>query len=352
MPFPRPTFTEINDRIKADIDSRLEGADSKLRRSILNVLAFVVAGGTHGLYGYLDFIARQAFPDTAEVEFLNRWGSIWGVTRRAASKAAGNIEATGINGTVIPEGTELQRSDGTEYVTTAEATIASGTATIEVEAVVAALAGNTEASSTLSFISPPAGIDSNVTADADGLTGGADVESDESYLARLLARIQEPPHGGAEFDYEAWALEVAGVTRVWVYPLELGAGTVTVRFMMDDTYEDGIPETDDVETVQEYIEERRPVTADVTVLAPVADVLNFTIHLNQGDTTAIRAAVEAELRDMIRRDAIPGGTIYLSRINEAISIATGEYDHTLTVPAANVTHTTGHIATMGIITWT
>lgn len=352
MAFTRPTFTQIYDRIKADIDSRLTGADSKLRRSVLNVLAFVLAGAAHGLYGFLDFISRQAFPDTAESEFLKRWGSIWGVSIREATKASGNTEATGTEGTVIDSGTELQRSDGVAFVTTAEATIASGTATLAIEASIAGDDGNTDAASTLSFTSPPAGVDSDTTVDGDGLTGGADIESDEDYLTRILARIQDPPHGGSEADYEAWALEVAGVTRVWVYPLELGEGGVTVRFMMDDTYDDGIPLAADVDDVQDYIDTKRPVTADVTVVAPVAVPLDFTIDLGTTDTATIRTAVEAELEDLILRDAEPSGTIYLSRINEAISIATGEFDHILTVPAANVTHTTGQIATMGTITWT
>ena len=66
---------------------------------------------------------------------------------------------------------------------------------------------------------------------------------------------------------------------------------------------------------------------------------------------AVEAAVTAELQDMITRDAIPGGTILYSHIMEAISIATGETDHVLVSPAANVTHATYEIAVMGTITW-
>lgn len=349
--FTRPTFTEILDRVKGDIDSRLPGADSRLRRSVLNVIAYVIAGAAHGLYGFISWVSLQVFPDTAEQEYLNRWAAYWGITRKAASKATGNISVTGTNGTVIPSGTELQRSDSAVFVTTAEGTISGGSATIAVEADEAGDAGNTEASAALAFISPPAGADSEATVDGSGLTGGADIEGDPSYLARLLDRIQNPPNGGNDNDYIQWALEVPGVTRAWSYPLELGLGTVSVRFMMDDTYDDGIPLSGDVDTVQEYIDELRPATAVVTVVAPVAVELDFNINLTVTDTATIRAAVEASLADMIMRDAEPGGTIYISRINEAISIATGEFDHILVSPVADVTHTTGQIATMGTITW-
>ena len=68
---------------------------------------------------------------------------------------------------------------------------------------------------------------------AGGLAAGSDAETDESLRARVLRRIQKPPQGGAGYDYVAWALEVPGVTRAWVYPAEMGLGTVTVRFVRD-----------------------------------------------------------------------------------------------------------------------
>lgn len=346
--FSRPTLATLIDRVESDINTRLSGADSRLRRSLLSVLARILAGQTHGLYGYLDFIARQVFPDTAEAEYLDRWAAIWGVTRKAATKATGTATFTGGNGITVPSGTTLRRGDGVEYVTTASGIISGGSAVIAVEASIAGKDGNAPASTVLTLLSPIAGI--NATATSSELTGGTDTEIDSALLERLLSRIQQPPHGGAAFDYVNWAKEVPGVTRAWCYPLANGAGTVVVRFMMDDTYSDGIPLSGDVDTVQDYINERRPVTADALVAAPVAVALNFTIDL-AADTAEIRAAVTAELTDMIRRDAEPGGTILISHIREAISIAAGETDHVLTVPSANVTHTTGQIATMGTITW-
>jgi len=350
MPFSRPTLTELIDRNQSDINSRLPGADARLRRSILNVLAYINARAGNDVGAYLDFIAKQAIIDTSESEFLERWASIWGIERKAATKSNGMLPITGTNGAIIAAGTLLQRSDGVQFTVTANATIVDGTANLSIHAVEPGSNSNTAPGSALTFISTPAGVNSSGTL-TSALTGGTDVESDESLLSRLLARIRRPPHGGNEEDYKQWALAIPGVTRAWVYPKELGIGTVSVRFMMDGTYENGIPEPDDVKLVQAYIDAARPVTAEVFVVAPIPDTLNFNIHLNLQDTSATRAAVEAELKDMVRRDAEPGGTIYLSRINEAISVADGEFDHTLISPAANVTHTTGHIAVFGAITW-
>lgn len=349
--FPRPTFTELLQQVQSDFNTRLPGADATLRYSVLNVISYVIAGVTHGLYGFDSWIALQGFPDTAENENLRRWGSIWQVLPLASTPATGNVDVTGIDATVVPIGTELRRSDGIIYETTEEVTIASGVGSLPVVAQTSGLTTNATVGTVLTFVSPIANVSSTGTVDSDEFTGGADEEEDDSYLQRVLARIGNPPHGGAFNDYVKWALEVPGVTRAWVYPKELGIGQVSVRFMMDGTYDDGIPIAGDVTTVQNYIEIYRPVTAELNVYAPAAHEIDFTIELNVSDTAAIRESVEANLREMIVRDSEPGGTIYLSRINEAISLATGEFDHIVTIPAANVTPASGEIATMGDITW-
>jgi len=350
MPFARPNLQTLIDRAVADIESRLPGADARLRRSNLNVLARTHAGAVHGLYGYLQWLADQVMYDTAESEYLDRAASIWlDVPRKAAVAANGVVTASGTNGVTVTEGAQLSRSDGAVFEVSADATIAGGTAVVQVVAVEAGAAGNTAAGSTLTFVSPIAGVQAQAAVDGGALAGGANQELDASLRARLLDRIRQTPHGGAAHDYVRWAKEVAGVTRAWVYPGELGDGTVVVRFVRDDDV-DLIPDAAEVATVQAYIDALRPVTADVTVVAPVAVPLDLTIALTP-NTAAVRAAVTAELDDMIHREAEPGATILRSHINEATSIASGETDHVLSVPVADVTHTTGQIATLGTITW-
>ena len=349
MPFSRPSLQDLIDRAVNDINARLPGVDARLRRSNLNVLARVHAGAIHGLYGYLDFLSRQVIVDTAESEFLARWAAIWGVTRKAAEAATGNVTFTGTNGSVIPAGTVLLRSDGAEYTTFADATIVAGTATAVATAVLAGADGNTAAASLFALASPIAGVNGVVTVAAGGLTQGIDAESDDELRARLLLRIQQPPQGGAPADYIAWALQVPGVTRAWVYPLEFGAGTVAVRFVRDDDVS-LIPDAGEVAEVQAYIDARRPVTANVTVLAPVADALNFTIALTP-NTQAVKDAVTTELEDLILREGEPGVTLLLSHIRQAISEAAGEQNFTMTVPSADVAPAAGHIVTFGVITW-
>jgi uncharacterized phage protein gp47/JayE len=356
MAWQRPNLSTLISRVLTDIQSKLEGTTPLLRRSNLNILGKVVAAATHGLYGYLDWIAKQVIYDTAEEGILDRWAIIWLKTPRvAAAYAIGQITVTGTNGTLLPAGTVFIRADGIEYETDLDGTIAEGIATIDITAIEAGQAGNAQMGVTLNIASPIAGVNATATVAAGGLFSGADEESDDQLRRRLRDRIQQPPQGGSKHDYVSWALEVPGVTRAWCSPGELGEGTVTVRFVRDNDA-NLIPDAGEVAAVQAYIDDLRPVTAALTVVSPEAVALNFEIDLLDNDTADIRAAVEAELRDLLLREAEPErgngeGNILLSHIREAISIANGEKDHELTIPAGNVTHTTGQMAVFGAITW-
>lgn len=408
MSFERPTLTELVDRIQTDFESRLELVGAVLRRSMVYVLSRVVAGAAHMLHGHLEFLGRQLFPDLSEVEFLERQGALFGVTRNAPEFAAGDVIVWGTNATAIPSGSVLVRADATEYTTDALATIATLTAwaaltaytvgqlrrnggiiyqvitagtsagaggptgtdaditdgtvhwshvatgtaavVVAVTASVAAEDGNADSGVSLAFESPIAGANSDTTVAIAGLTGGADEESDDEYRIRVKARMSDPPQGGAEADYVAWAKEVAGVTRVWVYPLELGAGTVTVRFMRDDDA-DPFPSAGEVTEVADYIETVRPVTADVTVVAPTEDAIDFDFASITPDNADVRAAVEAELADFFSRVPEPGSGVFLSALRTAIGQAEGVEDYDLTTPAADVAQTTGELATLGTVTW-
>lgn len=349
MPFLRPTLDEIKNRVKTDIETRLT-TGKLLYNSILNILGIALAGASHGLHGYIAWAARQLFPDTAEAEYLERWAGIWGITRKAASFATGNVNLTGTNATVVPSGVELQRQDGQKFITTTGGTITGGVLVVAVTASNAGVLGNTDAGTTLTFTTPLAGVNADAVVATGGIAAGAEIENDTSLLDRLLTRIQKPPQGGADYDYVKWALEVAGVTRAFCYPMQFGLGTVGVAILADDDPDGPTAPAPLLDDVQDHIDFVRPVTADVTVWTPDPVELNFTIDLNP-DSAATRLSVEASLRDLLRREAEPGKTILLSKIREAVSTAAGENDNAVTVPAANFTVEDNEIAVFGTITW-
>jgi len=342
--FNRPTLSELIARDEADFSARLPGADSRLRRSVLSVLARVHAGATDGLYGALAFYARQLMPDTAESEYLDRWASIWGVSRKAAASAAGAVTLTGVAGAIVPIATELARVDGARFLTTAQAVLTADGAIVQVEAVQPGAAGVTPVAAQLTFTSPVSGVAAIGVAVA-GLAGGADEEGDPTLLARLLNRIQVPPAGGTKRDFESWALEVPGVTRAWAFPGWMGAGSVGVTFVCDGRA-DIIPLQADLDAVGAHLEPYRPVVSKPVIFAPTPLYVDVLLRLTP-DTPAVRAAVQAELADFFMREAAPGGTIYISRLREAVSLAAGEYDNRVFAPAADVTASAGFFPMLG-----
>jgi uncharacterized phage protein gp47/JayE len=352
MPFERPTLQTLVARACADIESRIKTGRANfvlfVRRQLLAVLARMSAGLAHGLYGFLSWLALQIMPDTAEAEHLDRWASIWGVYRKPATYAGGVTLRRGTAGVVIPEGTIFQRQDGIQYACSEAALIGQyvpGEALVTVLALEPGTAGNAPDLTPLQLSAPILGLEAQGAASGN-ITGGADEETDDSLRARLLARIRRPPRGGAAHDYIYWALEVPGVTRAWCYPLVHGPSTVVVRFMMDDAYPDGIPAPEDVLRVAAHIDVERPVTAEVYVLAPIAEPVNLVLRISP-DTPQVRANVEASVRAMLAREAEPGGIIPISHIREAISLAEGERDHVLLSPTEGLIFETGHMPVPG-----
>lgn len=301
------------------------------------------------LHGHISWASQQILPDTSEAEFLARQASIYNLERKTAAFALGQVDFTFSQGGELASGTRLRRSDGVEYeVILGISPAAGGIYTTSVRAISEGDVGNTDPGVTLSLLSPVAFV--NQTAVVVTMLSGVDAETDDRLRARLLERIQSPPHGGASHDYIAWALQVSEVTRAWVFPTYLGEGTVGITFTVDEDPDGLIPDAAKVLEVQEFIDEVRPVTAQPTVFAPIPIPLNPIIALLP-NTPAVQAEVEASLLDLHRREAVPGGTLLVSHIREAISSAAGETDHVLVSPVADVGVNVGELSVLGEITW-
>ncbi|MCL9826617.1 baseplate J/gp47 family protein [Ralstonia solanacearum] len=351
--FNRPSLSDLINRTTNDVFQRLQ-QDNVLRRADAQVYARVLAGVAHGLYGFIEWISRQIIIDTAEGPFLERWASIWGVQRLAATPATGTITFTVAPGAAdIPAGTLVQTLNGTQFQTTADITVNELQATTTVTAVVPSAASNGYAGQTANLVTPVLGVQ---TAAVLGLlAGGGDLESDDSLRERLLNRIQQPPQGGDANDYVQWTLATpgGGATRAWVVAEQFGQGTVGVAFVCDGNGAGAaiLPSAAQIAAVAAFIDTVRPVTAHVTVYAPVAVPIDFTIAGLSPDTLAVQQAITAELADLLAREGQPGGTILLSHMRSAISSAAQEWDYVLVTPAANVVLSPGQIPVMGRVAW-
>lgn len=353
MTWPIPNLRNRRTQVRDDIDSALPGADARISNAPLTILAEAVASQIHDNDAHLEWVARMMMPDTAEGVFAERWGNIWlPEGRKPATYASGSVTVTGNNGASVPTGAELTATafddDGNrvslQFSVSAGVTLSGTSAAIEIEALTAGALGNLDEGAQLSFVDLPDGIDGQTVVASPGLAGGADIEPVELLIERYINRIQEPPHGGNKNDWEQWVLSQPGVTRAWGAQ-EMGVGTYTVRFMMDDVQaaNDGLPQAADLTEIAAALAEIRPVTVgEAYFLAPIKQAETVEVDNLVGDTPEIRANIIAEVQAMSRARIRPGGIVYASWIREAVSAATGEDHHDLTI--GNLTPTTaGHM---------
>ncbi len=357
MAFQIPDLKAVVQRARNAFRAEMPGTDAWVWPNNIYVTAKVIGGAVWEVFGRLKWMDRQRFAMTADGYELERHGLDYGISRKASSFAQGNaIFIADTYPLTIPVGTKITRqSDGAIFTTTKSKDIGRYTldAVVPVIADVSGRAGNTTYGTPM--LSTLDGIVS-VAVDDYGIGQGADVETDDQLRVRILARKRYPPHGGAEYDYEAWALEMPGVTRVFVRGNAYGRGTVGVWFLMDDTYPAGIPLSADVLAVQAHIDDLRPVTASVIVQAPIADCIDVVIQGLSNDTQAVRESVGAELQALFRNMAKPGlpgasFTLYQSWLWQAIGNATGEKHHKLVSPADDLVFATGVMPCLKSVTF-
>jgi uncharacterized phage protein gp47/JayE len=305
VPLARPLLSELVDRVRGDIHGRLEIAGPLLRRAMADVIGAVVGGAVHMLYGAQEWLSRQLFGDTADEPELIERAAMFGITRAPATFASGSVYYRGTVGAVVPTDTIIRLDSVTAFRVTTGQTLTlniadgGGEATVPVTALLAGLASNVPVGTLLAFEGTVPNVTSPGTVTAGGIIGGADQEAIETLRARYLLRLREPPEGGADQDYEGWALAVAGVTRAWVFPNELGKGTVVVRFVEDNNPVSIFPDAGAVALVQAAENAQRPTTAQVVVVAPTNLAVAFTIHVVP-DNADTRAAVSPSSRTCSR----------------------------------------------------
>jgi hypothetical protein len=104
---------------------------------MVDVLGAVWAGAVHMLYGYLDWLAKQLFGDTAEREQLLREAALYGITPVPATFATGTAPRPARTAPRSRSTRSCQARRGDLVPGHDGQTIASGTATLPIKAVLA-----------------------------------------------------------------------------------------------------------------------------------------------------------------------------------------------------------------------
>ena len=322
-------------------------------RNLLEVIAAPIAE----LYQLLQTVTSQSWVETASGEWLDLKASEVGIERKPAVKAqvylAFSVEDAPEQNIVIPANSICKSEkdeDGNEYrfYTMEEAVLEAG----ETEIIVLAEAEevgseyNVGVNTITRMVIPISGIASVNNADWLDNTvepimtipflkqEGTDVESDEQLRQRAIGTWETIGIGGTRTAYQIWALSVPGVIAASVLDdFPFGPGTVGVVVVGPN----GVPSSQLIQDVYDYIKLRKPLTADVRVLGPVIETVDLALII-----TRFANANEDEVNDdgltaieEFAENLQLGEGLILSRLVNKLMDVTGVYNVQVNSPSAD-----------------
>jgi uncharacterized phage protein gp47/JayE len=378
MPFSRPSFADLLQRIGAALVARFPGADVGLRQTPERALVAMMAAGSDEHLSYLDWQSRQLFPFSADTDYLEAWSGWRGIRRKGATGGTGAIAfANGSPGYAAEAGTLLQTQDGSIQVEltvdvaidNTGACIAPANAVIPITATVGSNT-NIGAGVVLTFVTTPPGFPDQGTV-STAFAGGDDAETDDELRLRAQRAYAQPSFGGNLNDWLNAALAVPGVSRCFASSASPTPGAVTLWPLFDGVRANGLPAgTDawlrpgtapssgtggagDQLMVLNAVLATRPVCAALWVKALTAQPIALTIAnlVVRGDPATVKAAILASLQAMLlAKFTALCTTIQRAWIETAIQQATGVVAFDLTVPAGDVAVAAGNLPVIGVIT--
>ncbi|MCE7729220.1 baseplate J/gp47 family protein [Vibrio campbellii] len=359
MPYSTPTLKQLITQGEGDIDFYLEDSQPRLPFSVERSINFANSAMVKDLYDHQEWISRQIVPnEDSDDEYIVKHATRRGVIRKNASASLGLVSLDVTSGTTVQQGQRFQRGDGIFFKATEETTATTTTLTFNVKAESTGKITNTEAEVELIPVSTIVGATGNAVVGSEGLKGGADIESINDLLYRLQLKMQNPPQGGATFDYEQWALEVPGVTRAWAENGWQGRGTVGLTFV-NDNEENIIPSQAQLDEVEAYCYQHEdPATGTVVGMPAGPELVMYQLTLKMltpdihlvPDSSDTRQAVRSSLKTLEVRSASPGGMLLISDIRQAIKTAAGVRDYTCSFDTDQACEK-DELLSFGEITW-
>ena len=325
-----PTFQELYDAAKAEIQSRQPNLTDFVEGSVLDgitgagaVLADEVARVAVDLFAALFFdTAQGADLDTLALDRL-------GLPRLSESTAVGNVvwtRGTGIGTYVIPGGTRFQGTVGDETITltsTGDVTLDAVESTVDVP-VTADLAGRDGnlAAGVIDTVLDVVGADIDATATNETIAGGAPAETDEQFRDRCRRYYSTLRRGTADA-LVTGALSVAGVSYAWVDESEAQSSQVVYVYVGDPDANSNQALADAVDA---ELDNWRAAGIQVIVLGSTREeiALALTIVVERGSDVV---RIEADIKTVIVAygDTLqPSIPARLSRIEKAAHDAADE----------------------------
>ena len=313
------TVNEILDDLLEQVPEEYDTSEG----SFFYDLLYPVAVEIQVLYNKISVLEQNAFALTAIGEHLDRKVAEQGITRNLATYAKGVLRITGTPGSVVLQGAKAA-TDSMLYAVDETAEIPdTGTVDVAATCIIEGSNGNTAADTITRFPVTLPGLVA-VTNPA-AFTGGYDAESDADLLERYLGKVSRPNVSGNRYHYIEWAKEVPGVGDVQVIPLWNGPGTVKVVIVDADGQPAG---AELIAAVQSYIDECRPIGADVTVESAAAKVVNISacIDTEVSDFNALTVRISDSISAYLADEATEKMYVSYAKICAAIMSVDGVND--------------------------
>ena len=275
-------------QIKNDILNNLEYEVSKIEGSYAYDGAAAHAKNIKAVYDKLAEIFPELFPWSCTKEpYLPMHLKTFGLTRREAIKARGEVTITGKIGVILNAGIVVISRLGVKYITTETGIIGSdGTTTVAIECQETGTVGNCGVGDIVTF--EIANTDVYTVTNKEVIENGADIETVEMAKERMHEKASRPAHSGNKNNYILWAKSIAGVGKVKVW----GAGEKDsvkagqVEIMIAD-YTNGVASSELVRDVQNYIDTVKIINADVTVKSFKAKNVNIAAQLKHSANISV-----------------------------------------------------------------
>lgn len=318
----------------------------------LSARLYALAAQVYSLYVQADWVVRQAFPQTAEGEYLDRHAQLRGLERKPAVAAEGTVRFTAWEALDsdrdIPEGTVCMTAGLIRFETTQAAVLAAGmlTADVPVRALTPGEAGNVSAGAIVSMAVAPVGI--SACTNQSPCAGGADGETDEALRERVLESFKRLPNGANSAFYQQGALSFDQVAAAAVIPRPRGVGSVDV---VPATMA-GLPGEELLAELEDYFEQRREIAVDVQVRAPETVTVNIAVEVEPEkgrDKAQVLAGVEETIQSWFTGRLL-GQRILLARLGSLIYGCDGVANYAITAPAADVAVEEDQLPVLGTLT--
>jgi uncharacterized phage protein gp47/JayE len=290
MAFTVPTLDELVEFLIALAKGLFPDLDTS-RTSFPAIFTKVLAAAAHGNHAHLEGVRQDLTPLTATGDALAAWGTVAGVPRKQATvarkAAALRVTNTDVADHDVTIGDELVHSSGLRFAINRTQTVtAESTADVDVISIDTGSACRLAAGEFLTFVSPPAGLEERAELQIAISEGGDDLESEEAWSARIVARFQTPPLGGAAADYVAWSTALEGVTAAYCYPTRQGLGTVDVAALHSGSGADRLLNPSERADLLAVLEVKRPVGVTVRVLEVLQQQPNVEVTVADDGTPA------------------------------------------------------------------